>query len=384
MAAHYTPVSLSEIQGVLKAEKGWSAVDLPKVEEHVFDWTVAPYEAVVRVYSSVRKDTGVSRSCGKDAIRVCAVDLATDKGLVKTTRIHRTPGWNGRLKERVMQVLQTAKKRLAGKYPNAGKPKPKYDNPVPVDPAAFQFPPIKYKKDRLAWMRERLATPEWALWGLGEIAARQTEEEYNAEATVMDNGVGFSGVDAEILTSFDKQFKERGWLSPKQSKLLLSKMPKYAKQLLGILSAMGVEWDGSEPEPPAPQTPPPESDHADTPSPDDGAVSAPAPSPSFEGGNPDEVIESSCHKCHGTGRYVVQSRHGGWRDLGPCYTCDGKGHVTRRDTWRNAAYWEHRLAAEVRADSRSVEWDHGPSCDCEMCLESRAAADYERRMHGRD
>lgn len=44
----------------------------------------------------------------------------------------------------------------------------------------------------------------------------------------LNNGIGFVHVDSEIITSFAKQFEERGSLSEKQLEILYKKMPKYA------------------------------------------------------------------------------------------------------------------------------------------------------------
>jgi hypothetical protein len=62
----------------------------------------------------------------------------------------------------------------------------------------------------------------------------QTFAEKDSRATVEDNGIGFTGCDAEILTSFAEQFLSRQYLSPKQRAILVKKMPKYAGQLWQI------------------------------------------------------------------------------------------------------------------------------------------------------
>ena len=74
----------------------------------------------------------------------------------------------------------------------------------------------------------------WALRALLKIYEFQTYEEKQYEATTEYNGVGFTGVDAEILTSFAKQYKSRGFLSPKQMVILYKKMPKYWGQIVKI------------------------------------------------------------------------------------------------------------------------------------------------------
>lgn len=60
----------------------------------------------------------------------------------------------------------------------------------------------------------------------------QTEEEKSCEETVEDNGIGFSGVDANILSSFARQLKEKEWLSSKQMEIARKKMLKYSGQIL--------------------------------------------------------------------------------------------------------------------------------------------------------
>ncbi len=92
-------------------------------------------------------------------------------------------------------------------------------------------------------IRERLATNEqWALRGLLAVFHKQTEDERKAHNTIENNGVGFTGWDAEILTSFAYQYIQRRSLSPKQMKVLHKRMPKYAAQLHAIATEKaGVE-----------------------------------------------------------------------------------------------------------------------------------------------
>lgn len=83
--------------------------------------------------------------------------------------------------------------------------------------------------------------------GLLLIYARQTADEQASETTKLDNGKGFTGVDAEILTSFAKQV-ERHIATPKdqrrfatplsprgQMPILRRKMKKYATQLATVV-----------------------------------------------------------------------------------------------------------------------------------------------------
>ena len=102
------------------------------------------------------------------------------------------------------------------------------------------FPKFPTKCSREKWFRSELGKPGFAGAALLAIFQYQTEQEKSANATSEHNGVGFSGVDAEILSSFAKQFIAKGKLSDKQVSLLLKKMPKYAVQLIGHLEGKGL------------------------------------------------------------------------------------------------------------------------------------------------
>ena len=104
-----------------------------------------------------------------------------------------------------------------------------------TDQAKAKFADLTTKKDRVARLREMLGTnAKWAIAGLSRIYANQTADEQDSGMTSEDNGIGFTGVDAEILSSFAEQVEKGRTLSPKQMTLLFKKMPKYAKQLEGV------------------------------------------------------------------------------------------------------------------------------------------------------
>ena len=91
------------------------------------------------------------------------------------------------------------------------------------------------KKVIREYLREKLSTDKkWALHALEAIYDYQTSHEQELETTNEENGVGFSGADAEILTSFAKQYETRKYLSPKQMEIVYKKMKKYWKQVLAI------------------------------------------------------------------------------------------------------------------------------------------------------
>lgn len=88
---------------------------------------------------------------------------------------------------------------------------------------------MKYTKE---FIREALAgSDKWLTKGLLAIYAHQTHDEQNSEATLEDNGIGFNGCDATILSSIAKQVQRSGTMSPKQTAIVRKKMLKYAGQL---------------------------------------------------------------------------------------------------------------------------------------------------------
>jgi hypothetical protein len=96
----------------------------------------------------------------------------------------------------------------------------------------MKYTDYKYKYQRIAHIKEMVAVDSrWAIKGLLRIYADQTAEEQAAGHTHVHNGVGFSGVDGEILSSFAEQINKGRNMSPKQMILIHKKMPKYAAQL---------------------------------------------------------------------------------------------------------------------------------------------------------
>ena len=94
----------------------------------------------------------------------------------------------------------------------------------------------KIKKSEIKqYVRTKLGSdPRWAKHALLKIFEFQTADEQERETTHDHNGVGFTGIDGEILSSFAKQLTYKGYLSPKQMALVYKKMPKYWKQIIGI------------------------------------------------------------------------------------------------------------------------------------------------------
>jgi hypothetical protein len=89
------------------------------------------------------------------------------------------------------------------------------------------------KKAKKEFLKKKLGvSSQWALHALLLIFSLQTSDEQNSDETSELNGVGFTGTDANLLSSFAKQYERRGTLSPKQMVLVFKKMPKYWNQIL--------------------------------------------------------------------------------------------------------------------------------------------------------
>jgi hypothetical protein len=90
-------------------------------------------------------------------------------------------------------------------------------------------------KDTKEYVKKQLATNKaWAIKALLKVFEFQTKDEQEREETRVNNNVGFTGTDGEILTSFAKQYMQRGFLTPKQMILVYKKMPKYWNQIVKI------------------------------------------------------------------------------------------------------------------------------------------------------
>lgn len=91
------------------------------------------------------------------------------------------------------------------------------------------------KKAKIAFIRQQLeSNPEWAKRALIRIYENQTVSEQQAGETVENNGIGFTGVDANILTSFAENIKQYGRLTAKQMVCLHKMIGKYAKQIYSV------------------------------------------------------------------------------------------------------------------------------------------------------
>ena len=94
--------------------------------------------------------------------------------------------------------------------------------------------PIKATKKNIR-LYLKYALKKWDIWAircLYIVYSNQTEDEKTTSQNVEHNGVGFRGIDTEILTSFVQFYEKNGFLTPNQMEILKRKTPFYWKQVL--------------------------------------------------------------------------------------------------------------------------------------------------------
>ena len=96
-------------------------------------------------------------------------------------------------------------------------------------------------------MKNLIATNDHVLYrALVVLYNGQTEGEKECGETLYDNGIGFNGVDAPILTSFAEFLIRNKFLTVKQKALARKKLPKYAKQLVRVANEMEADKEKAE------------------------------------------------------------------------------------------------------------------------------------------
>jgi len=86
-----------------------------------------------------------------------------------------------------------------------------------------------------ATIKERLiVSDKWVTRGVITIFEYQTAAEQNSHTTCEDNGVGFNGVDAELLSSYAEFASKNGYLTKGQMVYARKKLLKYSGQLAKI------------------------------------------------------------------------------------------------------------------------------------------------------
>jgi hypothetical protein len=92
----------------------------------------------------------------------------------------------------------------------------------------------------MEWTKEKLValldSNDKAVWkAVHRIYQNQTDAEKMVGETSEYNGIGFSGADGGLLSSFAQFYEKHGHLSQKQTAIARKKMKKYTRQLLDYI-----------------------------------------------------------------------------------------------------------------------------------------------------
>ena len=106
----YVKITGEQMASLFKGSKGWTLAKDGYTKELVYEFKIpsCPH-IVVKVYTSIKDNK--SHRKGSDAIRVCAVNTDLNVGWIKSKHIKRVMNWENNLKDRVIEVIKSAKNR---------------------------------------------------------------------------------------------------------------------------------------------------------------------------------------------------------------------------------------------------------------------------------
>lgn len=87
MAGTFKPLDEHEFRTLMEQRMGFHQVTLRGTSELAWERSIPRTKYAVRIYSSIV--SGITRDRGQDAIRVCLVDLTTNR-VVRSQRVNRT------------------------------------------------------------------------------------------------------------------------------------------------------------------------------------------------------------------------------------------------------------------------------------------------------
>ena len=100
---------------------------------------------------------------------------------------------------------------------------------------------LKTQNDWKKYIQNLIITNDKALYrAIIAIYNNQTKTEQNIQSTTEHNGIGFSGTDAEFMSSLAVRIQSRRQLTTGQIMVARKIMPKYWKQLM-VISKNNIE-----------------------------------------------------------------------------------------------------------------------------------------------
>jgi len=113
--ASYVQPTMSQIEELVADFKRLpDRASLNPTQEKHYDWVIPQQQGpklAVRWYTTVSEQQGAGKGCGKDAFRVCIVRSPGSKAervIYSLTRVHRTPGWQDRVRQRLILAWRLA------------------------------------------------------------------------------------------------------------------------------------------------------------------------------------------------------------------------------------------------------------------------------------
>lgn len=90
----------------------------------------------------------------------------------------------------------------------------------------------RHELELIEFLRRKIGSDDrWALRAMNRVYDSQTDDEKEAQSTSHINGIGFNGLDANIMSSMRESYEKYGRLTPKQMAVVKKIMIKYAKQI---------------------------------------------------------------------------------------------------------------------------------------------------------
>jgi hypothetical protein len=110
----YLKITLQEFDNLCKKEKGW--IRNRSGYEYVYDYLIPNSNILIKILSSVNRETETGRNKVSDAIRVFAVLVDKNKkvkrGLIKAMRVNRVDGWEKRVIDAFIFVRKQALNKI--------------------------------------------------------------------------------------------------------------------------------------------------------------------------------------------------------------------------------------------------------------------------------
>jgi hypothetical protein len=107
----FTEITLDQF----KTEIGTDWIEFNNItcREYVFDYIINNDPTIViRIFSSIHKQSNINRDRGYDAIRVCAVDTTNKQGYIKSIKVLRVQGWRHNLLTAISKISSQAHQRI--------------------------------------------------------------------------------------------------------------------------------------------------------------------------------------------------------------------------------------------------------------------------------